>query len=159
MKQEKTPKCKTCTNFTDNNSGICNQCLEKKYKLFGESTYDSDDSYKESPLIPLYIILMILDEIEVNKIKERTQNTIDDKTLSKLLFDYWMYDVADKALNDSLEREMTSYGSPEHYNKMFHKFKNVKFHDLGKLNLSIQKLREVKEEHDKLLKRLLGIKE
>jgi len=38
-------KCKTCKNFTPNESQICNICLQKKYKLLDMQRYVTNDCY------------------------------------------------------------------------------------------------------------------
>ena len=83
------------------------------------------------------------------------KNTFDDRTVSKLLLDFYMYDVIHKSLSESIESEIKRYGNLERGRKVFEKFKNNKFHTLGKMNLAKEKIQSIKEEHDRLLKELL----
>ena len=83
------------------------------------------------------------------------KNTFDDRTVSKLLLDFYMYDVIHKSLSESIESEIKRYGNLERGRKVFEKFKNNKFHTFGKMNLAKEKIQSIKEEHDRLLKELL----
>jgi len=63
-------KCKTCDNFTDNESGICDNCLRDKYNLWDKRKYRVTDVDYLYPLISEDDVLEIIDKLEKEMGKE-----------------------------------------------------------------------------------------
>ena len=69
------------------------------------------------------------------------------------MFEFWMYDIIHKALTKELSHSLEKYNNPEEY---MEDFGENKWSRPGSINLTIERIEEIKSEHDRLAKIALG---